>query len=54
VVFVRGPDGAVRQVTPKLGLAGLGQTEVLEGLQEGDEVATQVVLPKDAAKKGKP
>jgi len=33
-----------RQVLPKLGLPGLEQSEVLEGLKEGDEVATQIVL----------
>lgn len=33
-----------RQVLPKLGLPGLEQSEVLEGLNEGDEVATQIVL----------
>jgi RND family efflux transporter MFP subunit len=38
------PDG-VRRVEPKLGLPGLEKSEVLEGLAEGDEVATQIVLP---------
>lgn len=33
-----------REVQPKLGLPGLERTEVLEGLAEGDEVATQIVL----------
>lgn len=37
------PDG-VRRVEPKLGLPGLERSEVLEGLAEGDEVATQIVL----------
>lgn len=37
------PDG-VRRVEPKLGLPGLEKSEVLEGLTEGDEVATQIVL----------
>ncbi|MDR3641747.1 MAG: efflux RND transporter periplasmic adaptor subunit [Humidesulfovibrio sp.] len=36
--------GGVRWVTPKLGLPGLEKSEVLEGLAEGDEVATQIVL----------
>ncbi|MHB1397636.1 MAG: efflux RND transporter periplasmic adaptor subunit [Trichloromonadaceae bacterium] len=54
VVFVREPGGSIRELTPKLGLAGLSHSEIVEGLQEGAEVATQVVLPKAAAKKGKP
>ncbi|GAB6126910.1 efflux RND transporter periplasmic adaptor subunit [Humidesulfovibrio idahonensis] len=37
------PDG-VRRVEPKLGLPGLERSEVLEGLAEGEEVATQIVL----------
>ena len=37
------PEG-VRRVEPKLGLPGLEKSEVLEGLAEGDEVATQIVL----------
>lgn len=37
------PEG-VRRVEPKLGLPGLERSEVLEGLAEGDEVATQIVL----------
>lgn len=53
VVFVKEPGGGVRQLMPKLGLAGVSHSEIIEGLSEGDEVATQVVLPKDAAKKGK-
>jgi len=36
--------GGVRRVEPKLGLPGLEVSEVLEGLAEGDEVATQLVL----------
>lgn len=54
VVFVKEADGSIRQLTPKLGLAGVSHTEIVEGIKEGEEVATQVVLPKDAAKKGKP
>lgn len=38
-------DGRTRKVRPKLGLTGLARSEVLEGLAEGDEVATQLVLP---------
>lgn len=45
VVFVREPTGVVREVRPKLGLTGTERSEVLEGLTEGEEVATQVVLP---------
>lgn len=37
------PDG-VRRVEPKLGLPGLERSEVTEGLAEGEEVATQIVL----------
>ncbi|MBU1230460.1 MAG: efflux RND transporter periplasmic adaptor subunit [Proteobacteria bacterium] len=45
-VFVvdKAAPGKTRQVQPKLGLPGLEQSEVLEGLAEGDVVATQVVL----------
>lgn len=53
VVFVQMPDGAVRQVTPKLGLAGVTHSEVAEGLSEGEKVATQVELAGDSAGKGK-
>jgi len=54
VVFVQDSDGKIRQVTPELGLAGVTHTEVLEGLAAGDKVATQVVLPGNKEKKGKP
>ncbi len=49
VVFALGPDGGVREVRPRLGLEGLNETEVLEGLAAGDKVATQIVLPGLAA-----
>nr|WP_245168211.1 efflux RND transporter periplasmic adaptor subunit [Desulfobaculum xiamenense] len=51
VVFVMKNGKAVR-VTPTLGLSGANSTEVLDGLAEGDTVATRLVLPGDA-KKGK-
>ena len=58
-VFVvdKAQPGGVRRVEPKLGLPGLEKSEVLEGLSEGDEVATQVVLagqekPAEAKKSG--
>jgi HlyD family secretion protein/macrolide-specific efflux system membrane fusion protein len=54
VVFVQDSDGKVRQVTPELGLAGVTHTEVLDGLTAGDKVATQLVLPGNKEKKGKP
>ncbi|EPR35144.1 secretion protein HlyD family protein [Alkalidesulfovibrio alkalitolerans DSM 16529] len=44
-VFVGGQGAAVRRVQPVLGLQGLEKSEVIEGLSEGDVVATQVVLP---------
>ncbi len=44
-VFVQEPDGSVRRVSPELGLAGVATSEVLSGLEEGDIVATQLVLP---------
>jgi len=44
-VAYRVKDGKARKVKPKLGLAGLTRSEVLEGLAEGDLVATQLVLP---------
>jgi HlyD family secretion protein/macrolide-specific efflux system membrane fusion protein len=54
VVFVQDSDGTIRQVTPELGLAGITHTEVLDGLAAGDKVATQLVLPGNKEKKGKP
>jgi HlyD family secretion protein/macrolide-specific efflux system membrane fusion protein len=56
MVFVQAPDGTVRRVTPKLGLAGVTHSEVAEGLAEGEKVATQVELPgaKADKEKGKP
>jgi HlyD family secretion protein/macrolide-specific efflux system membrane fusion protein len=44
VVFQVQPDGTVLERMPKLGLTGLLESEVVQGLQEGDRVATQVVL----------
>ncbi len=49
VVFAVAPDGSVRETQPKLGLEGLHETEVLEGLAPGEKVATQIVLPGLAA-----
>jgi HlyD family secretion protein len=51
VVFVKEKDGTVREVTPSLGLAGITESEVLKGLSEGEQVATQVVLPQAPARK---
>ncbi|MHC1790151.1 efflux RND transporter periplasmic adaptor subunit [Solidesulfovibrio sp.] len=45
VVFVVTPQGGVREVQPRLGLEGLNETEVLEGLSAGETIATQIVLP---------
>lgn len=39
------PARPPRQVQPKLGLTGLTRSEVVEGLKEGETVATQLVLP---------
>ncbi len=44
VVFLVNGEKAER-IQPELGLAGLNETEVLEGLKAGDTVATQIVLP---------
>jgi HlyD family secretion protein/macrolide-specific efflux system membrane fusion protein len=44
-VAYRVAGGKAEKVKPKLGLAGLARSEVLEGLAEGDLVATQLVLP---------
>jgi len=51
VVFVVEDHDIVRRVSPRLGLTGLTHSEVLEGLSEGDRVATQLVLP-GTGKKG--
>lgn len=50
VVFVAG-DGPPRRVHPELGLEGLTHSEVLSGLEEGQTVATQLVLPGTGKKK---
>ncbi len=44
-VFVKDADGKAREAKVELGLAGPDRTEVLAGLDEGQEVAVQVVLP---------
>lgn len=49
LVFVQQEDGSVRQVTPQLGLLGVTHSEVLTGLQAGEQVATQLVLGQGAA-----
>lgn len=49
VVFAVAGDGAVREVSPTLGLEGLNETEVTAGLSPGEKVATQIVLPGLAA-----
>jgi HlyD family secretion protein len=54
VVFVKEKDGTVREVTPTLGLAGIIESEVTKGLSEGEQVATQVVLPQTPARKAGP
>ncbi len=51
-VFVPGPEGAAREAQVELGLAGLDRTEILSGLEEGQEVAVQVVLPGQKKQKG--
>ena len=48
---VTGPETQPEEVIPELGLVGLERSEVLDGLSEGDVVATQLVLP--GAKVGK-
>lgn len=45
------PKAEPKEVSPDLGLVGLETSEVLDGLSEGDVVATQLVLP--GAKVGK-
>ena len=45
VVFAVIDGGGVREVLPKLGLEGLNETEILDGLRAGEKVATQIVLP---------
>lgn len=51
VFVVDDPESAPREVTPSLGLVGLERSEVLDGLSQGDKVATQLVLPGDKLKK---
>jgi len=49
VVFAVDDNGAVHELHPKLGLEGLNETEVLEGIAPGQKVATRIVLPGLAA-----
>jgi HlyD family secretion protein len=52
VVFVvADPEKEPRETTPELGLVGLEMSEVLSGLEEGQVVATQLVLPGSKVKK---
>ncbi len=53
VVFISQKDGGVGQIIPKLGLTGLSHSEILDGLAEGNEVATQVEIPEKAVAKDK-
>jgi len=53
VVFVQDKNGQVKTVKPELGLAGLNNSEVLSGINPGDEVATQVVLPQSKSGGGR-
>ncbi len=46
VVYVRRAGGEYDKIKPTLGLNGLESSEILDGLNEGDVVATQLVLPK--------
>lgn len=48
---VTDPEIEPREVSPTLGLVGLEMSEILEGLSEGDVVATQLVLPGSKVKK---
>jgi len=52
VVFVvDNPEVEPREVQPELGLVGLKRSEVFSGLDEGQVVATQLVLPGSKVKK---
>jgi multidrug efflux pump subunit AcrA (membrane-fusion protein) len=42
-------DGRVRRARPEFGLAGLERTRILSGLEEGQQVATRIVLPEGFA-----
>ncbi|MGE4552832.1 MAG: efflux RND transporter periplasmic adaptor subunit [Desulfovibrionaceae bacterium] len=53
VIYVLGPDGRPRQVDPDLGLQGLDRSQVLSGIEAGQKVATQLVIPDAPAGKGK-
>lgn len=46
------PEAEPVEISPELGLIGLEASEVLEGLSEGDTVATQLVLPGSKVGKG--
>ncbi len=48
----RTPGRQVRTVRPELGLRGITHSEVISGLREGEEVATQVVLPQTDKRPG--
>ena len=54
VVFVvDDPEQEPREVSPELGLEGLESSEILSGLEAGDVVATQLVLPGSRISGGK-
>lgn len=51
VIYVVEAGGRPRQVTPKLGIQGLDRSQVLSGLEAGQTVATQLVIPDIAVSK---
>lgn len=46
VILVDEGNGKSRTVTPTLGMVGADRTEVLQGVTEGERVATRVVVPR--------
>ncbi len=53
LVFVLEEGGAIREVVPELGLEGLDRSEIIAGLEQGEAVAVQLVLPGKAGAKKK-
>lgn len=44
-VYVVDADGKATPVSPKFGMIGENNTEILSGINEGDKVATRIIIP---------
>ncbi|SIO19572.1 efflux RND transporter periplasmic adaptor subunit [Halodesulfovibrio marinisediminis] len=44
-VYIVDADGKAKPVSPKFGVMGENNTEILSGINEGDRVATRIIIP---------